>query len=55
MRRRPILPDDLYRIRSLQEAKLSPDGRCVIYGVSYIHPELELEFTDLWHHSIHEG
>ncbi|MCJ7625971.1 MAG: S9 family peptidase [Anaerolineaceae bacterium] len=55
MRQRPVLPDDLLQIRSLQEAKFSPDGKRVIYGVSYIHQELELEFTNLWQHSIQEG
>jgi Tol biopolymer transport system component len=54
---RVIQPDDLFRLRFLQEARLSPDGRAVVYGVSHVEKDQtkpgqadaeDVEYMTLW-------
>jgi len=54
---RTIQPDDLFRLRFLQEARLSPDGRAVVYGVSHVEKDQtnpgqaaaeDVEYMALW-------
>ena len=53
--RRPVEPADLYRLKILQEARLSPDGKTVLYGVSHIDAEKEQEYCGLWLQSLETG
>ena len=45
---RPIEKDDLFRLRFLQAARLSPDGRQVVYGIGYVDADEEKEYHTLW-------
>jgi hypothetical protein len=38
---RTVEPDDLFRLKFLQEARLSPDGKVVVYAVSHIEKDKE--------------
>jgi dipeptidyl aminopeptidase/acylaminoacyl peptidase len=52
-KRRPVHPDDHVRFKTLQEAKVSPDGKKIVYALSYI--EGEIENVDLWLLSLGTG
>ena len=52
---RPIEPADLFRLKFIQAAQLSPDGKSVVYAVSHIDPEKEKEFVTLWHMPLETG
>ena len=41
--KRTIAPDDLFRFRFLQEAKLSPDGKWIAYCISHVDIEKDVE------------
>ena len=45
---RPPALDDLYRIRAVSEAQISPDGEWVAYTVTAPHRELDEDTSDLW-------
>jgi dipeptidyl aminopeptidase/acylaminoacyl peptidase len=36
-----IEPDDLFRLKLLQEARLAPDGKTLVYAVSHVEKDLE--------------
>src|SRR5947209_19706997 len=38
-RRRPVAPDDLYRLRFVADAQISPDGSQVVYVVAWVDPD----------------
>src|SRR5205085_7286270 len=38
-RRRPVAPDDLYRLRFVADPQVSPDGSQVAYVVAWVDPE----------------
>ncbi len=50
-----IEPDDLFRLKFLQEGKLSPDGKSVAYVVSHVDPDKEEEYLTLWLLSLDTG
>ncbi len=43
-----ILPDDLFKLKILQDALLSPDGKKAVYGVSWVETDTMDEYTNLW-------
>ena len=45
---RPIEKDDLFRLRFLQAARLSPDGGQVVYGIGRVDADEEKEYHTLW-------
>jgi len=47
-KKRAVELADLFRIKSLYEAKLSPDGTQAVYAVSHIDGEKEAEYIGLW-------
>jgi len=47
-------PEDLFRLRFLLDAKLSPDGKTVAYSVSWVDPE-DGEHEAIWLHSLETG
>jgi len=53
--KRTIQPDDLYRFRFLQNAKLSPDYQSVAYCVSRVNVEIDDEFMDIFLLSLDSG
>ena len=62
--RQPVRPEDLFRLQFLQGAQLSPDGKTIVYAVSYIEsdkttaaPEAteEKEYVTLWLLSLEAG
>lgn len=46
--KRNIADADLFRLRFLQAARLSPDGRQVVYGIGHVDAEEEKEYHTLW-------
>ena len=46
--KRYILPEDLFRLKTLQDARLSPDGNSIVYGISQVNAEKEQETQALW-------
>ncbi|MDA1330472.1 MAG: S9 family peptidase [Chloroflexi bacterium] len=52
---RTIKPEDLFRFRFLQDAKLSPDGRNIAYCISHIDEEKDEEYTTIWLLSLETG
>jgi len=51
---RPVAPEDLFRLAILQTARLSPDGRSVVYAVATVDAE-EQEHVALWIQSLETG
>ena len=45
---RPLTLDDMYRIRDVEDARISPDGEWVVYTVSAIDREQDKSVSDLW-------
>jgi dipeptidyl aminopeptidase/acylaminoacyl peptidase len=52
--RRPVVPADLFRIASLQEAQLAPDGRSAVYALATTEDAKE-ERSALWALSLVDG
>lgn len=48
MPQRPIQPNDLYRLKFLQSAQLSPEGARVAYAVSHVDSARDVEVTTLF-------
>ena len=46
--KKPITPEDAFRLNALQDALFSPDGRFIVYGVFETSVEKEKDFTNLW-------
>lgn len=46
--KRPITAEDLYRIQTLSDSQLSPDGRHIICCVERVDRETEKKYTNLW-------
>jgi dipeptidyl aminopeptidase/acylaminoacyl peptidase len=53
--RRPIRPDDLFRLKFVQGAALAPDGRSVVYAVSHVADDGEEECVTLWLLAVESG
>lgn len=49
---RPVLPDDLYSLRFIQSAALSPDSSQVIFTVSSYDVDADEDYTHIWLHDI---
>ena len=45
---RPLTLDDMYRVRDVEDARVSPDGEWVVYTVSAIDREQDQSVSDLW-------
>jgi len=54
-RRRTVKPEDLFRLKFIQDAQLSPDGETVVYSVSNVDAEKEEEHVALWLLSLETG
>src|SRR5262245_29061525 len=61
---RTVRPEDLFRLRFLQGAQLSPNGKTIVYAVSHIESEKttaaqqaaeEKEYVTLWLLSVETG
>lgn len=46
--KRNVQPEDLFKLKILQDAYLSPDGSKAVYGVSWVETETMEEYTNLW-------
>lgn len=44
---RKVTPEDLFRLKVLQDTLLSPDGKTAVYGLSHVDAEKE-EYANLW-------
>jgi dipeptidyl aminopeptidase/acylaminoacyl peptidase len=51
----PVQKEDLFRLKFLTGAALSPDGKLAVYGVSSVDPKTEKESTQLWLVSTESG
>jgi dipeptidyl aminopeptidase/acylaminoacyl peptidase len=47
-------PDDLFKLRFLQDAKLSPDGKTAAYSTSWVDSE-DKEHEAIWLHTLETG
>ena len=45
---RPLVPDDMYQLRHVADARVSPDGARVVYAVTVDDAELDESTSDLW-------
>lgn len=45
---RPLVPDDMYRLRDVSDARISPAGDRVVYTVTIDDAELDESTSDLW-------
>jgi dipeptidyl aminopeptidase/acylaminoacyl peptidase len=54
---RTIQPEDLYELEFVQEARLSPDGKTVVYGITGVRREGEKaeEYSAIWLLSLETG
>lgn len=52
---RTVKPEDLFRLRFLQDGRLSPNGRTVAYAVSHVDAEKEKEYVAIWLLSLETG
>jgi dipeptidyl aminopeptidase/acylaminoacyl peptidase len=48
LEKRSVAPEDLFRLKVLQDALLSPNGKKVVYGVSWTDAEKLEEYSNLW-------
>ena len=48
MDKRLVEPADLFRLKFVTEAQLSPDGERVAYTITHVDPEKEKEFSAIW-------
>ncbi|NJN18445.1 MAG: S9 family peptidase [Oscillochloris sp.] len=46
--RRPVAPEDLFKLAIVQDARLSPDGRSVVYALAAFDDQGEKEHAALW-------
>jgi dipeptidyl aminopeptidase/acylaminoacyl peptidase len=46
--KRPIAPSDLYRLQTISDPRLSPDGKWVVYSLSSIDSAKDKQSSDLW-------
>ena len=53
--KRAIQPDVLFKLKILQDALLSPDGKRAVYGVSWTETDTMEDFTNLWLVDIESG
>ncbi len=53
--RRPVEPQDLFRLAFLQGARLSPAGTTVVYSASTVRQHDEQEYVTLWFLDLHGG
>lgn len=52
---RTIKPEDLFKLKFLQDGRLSPDGKTIAYSVSHIDAEVEKECVTIWLFSLETG
>lgn len=52
---RLIEPDDLFRLKFINGGMFSPDGRTIVYSVSYVNLEQEREYHHLWRVTVGTG
>lgn len=45
---RPVEAQDLYRFQLITDARLSPDGRRIVYGVQRVDQKTEKKYANLW-------
>ncbi len=45
---RPIQAEDLYRIQTLTECEISPDGKWIAFCVGRVDPKTEKKYSNLW-------
>jgi dipeptidyl aminopeptidase/acylaminoacyl peptidase len=53
--RRPVVPDDLFRLQLIQDARLSPDGTTVVYALAQTDEGGAHDHTALWLVSLESG
>jgi len=52
---RTVKPEDLFRLKFLQDGQLSPDGKTIAYAVSHVDAEKEEEYAAIWLLSLETG
>jgi len=50
-----VKPEDLFKLRFLQDGQLSPDGKTIAYTISNVDAEKEEEYTAIWLFSLETG
>lgn len=46
--KRPLKPSDIYRLKSISDPQLSPDGNWIAYGISTVDSVKDKRSSDLW-------
>ncbi|MGZ8542161.1 MAG: TolB family protein, partial [Chitinophagaceae bacterium] len=46
--KRPIIPSDLYRLQTISDPRLSPDGKWVVYSLSSSDSAKDKQTNDIW-------
>jgi dipeptidyl aminopeptidase/acylaminoacyl peptidase len=44
----PIKPEDLFQLKSIHDARLSPDGKRIVYALSWVEIDKNEEYANLW-------
>ncbi|QHW00570.1 S9 family peptidase [Spirosoma endbachense] len=47
-KKRPITPKDIYRLQTISDPQLSPDGKWITYGLSTVDTTKDKRNSDLW-------
>jgi len=55
MSMRPLEPNDIYKIKTVGQAELSPDGKRIVYVVRHIDEDKDKAFTNLYLAEIESG
>ena len=53
--KRPVQKEDLFRLKSLMDGRLSPKGDRIVYVVSHVDAEKEEEYAALWLYDLSNG
>ena len=52
---RPMIPEDLFRIRFVSDPQLHPDGRCVAFVVTTLSESRDEYLSTIWVVDVHSG
>ena len=53
--KRPVQKEDLFRLKSLMDGRLSPKGDRIVYVISHVNAEKEEEYAALWLYDLLSG
>ncbi|WP_332368922.1 hypothetical protein [Spirosoma telluris] len=48
VKKRPMMPKDIYRLQTISDPQVSPDGKWISYGLSTVDTTKDKRNADLW-------